>query len=65
MLGEFQSDRIESEFVIYQQCGGGNYFIVVDQGLNGLHLQKLKLFKTSSSLRVGFLRATIFAFKSL
>ena len=45
MLGQFQSDRIEGEFGIYRQSAGGNYHISFDQVLNGLRLQRLKLFK--------------------
>lgn len=48
MLGEFQSDRIEGEFGIYQQAAVRNYFTSTDQVLNGLHLQSLKLFKILS-----------------
>lgn len=46
MLGEFQSDRVEGKFGFYRQRAGVNYFISVDRVLNGLRLQKLKLFKT-------------------
>ena len=45
MLGQLQSDRIEGEFGIYRQSAGGNYHISFDQVLNGLRLQRLKLFK--------------------
>jgi len=48
MLGQMQSDRIEGEFGIYRQLAGGNYHISLDQVLNGLRLQKLKLFKKLS-----------------
>ena len=46
--GEFQSDRLEGEFVICLQQSGGNYYISVDQVLSSLHLQHLKLFKKLS-----------------
>ena len=42
--GIFQSDRLEGEFGIYRQSAGGNYYISVQQVINGLSLQKLKLF---------------------
>ena len=45
MLGQIQSDRIEGEFGIYCEKAGGNYYISIDQVLNGLRLQRLKLFK--------------------
>ena len=45
MLGQLQSDRIEGEFWINRQSAGGNYHISFDQVLNGLRLQRLKLFK--------------------
>ena len=35
VLGEFQSDRIEGKFRFYRQRAGVNYFISVDQVLNG------------------------------
>ena len=43
MIREFQS-----EFRIYRQRAGGNYMISADQVLNGLRLERLKLFKTLS-----------------
>ena len=46
MLGEFQSDRGKGKFGFYWQYAVVNYFISVDRVLNGLRLQKLKLFKT-------------------
>ena len=46
MLGEFQSDRGKGKFGFYWQSTDVNYFISVDRVLNGLRLQKLKLFKT-------------------
>ena len=45
LLGQMQSDRLESEFGIYRSAAGGNYHISLDQLLNGLRLQRLKLFK--------------------
>ena len=42
--GIFQSDRLEGEFGIYRHSAGGNYYISVQQVINGLSLQKLKLF---------------------
>ena len=44
MLGQVQSDRIEGEFGMYSQKAGGNYYISIDQVLNGLRLQRLKLY---------------------
>ena len=43
--GQMQSDRLEGEFGIYRSAAGGNYHISLDQLLNGLRLQRLKLFK--------------------
>ena len=45
LSGEMQSDRIEGEFSGYWSSAGGNYHISLDQILNGLQLQRLKLFK--------------------
>ena len=42
--GIIQSDRIEKEFSIYRQGSGGNYLISVEEILNTLNLERLKLF---------------------
>ena len=44
LTGQLQSDRIEAEFGIYRQQSGGNYNISVQQVVNSLSLQRLKLF---------------------
>ena len=44
MPGTIQSDRIENEFSIYRQGSGGNYLISVEEILNTLNLERLKLF---------------------
>ena len=43
-LGEFQSDRLEGEFGIYPKEAGGNYYISVEEVINGLRIQRIKLF---------------------
>ena len=43
MLG--RSKVSEGEFGIYREKAGGNYYISIDQVLNGLRVQRLKLFK--------------------
>ena len=42
--GTFQSDRLEGEFGIYRQSSDGCYYISVQQIMNSLALQRLKLF---------------------
>ena len=42
--GTIQSDRIEKEFSTYRQSSGGNYLISVEEILNTLNLERLKLF---------------------
>ena len=42
--GNFQSDRLEGEFGIYRQSAGGCYYISLQQIMNSLSLQRLKLF---------------------
>lgn len=44
LLGKLQSDRLEGEFGIYRETSGGNYLISVEQVLNSLSLQRLKLY---------------------
>ena len=43
--GTFQSDRLEGEFGIYRQSSGGCYYISVQQIINSLALQRIKLFE--------------------
>ena len=45
LTGDLQSDRIEAEFGIYRQQSGGNYNISVQQVLNSLGVQRLKLYR--------------------
>ena len=45
ILGEYKSDRLEGEFGIYRKEAAGNYFIAVELVINGLRLQRLKLFR--------------------
>ena len=42
--GTIQSDRLEGEFGLYRQSSGGCYYISVQQVINSLSLQRLKLF---------------------
>ena len=42
--GTFQSDRLEGEFGVYRQSAGGCYYISLQQIMNSLSLQRLKLF---------------------
>ena len=44
LTGESQSDRIEGGFGVYRQQSGGNYYISVQQVINSLGVQRLKLF---------------------
>ena len=43
LTGQLQSDRLEAEFGIYRQQSGGNYNISVQQVINSLGMQRLKL----------------------
>lgn len=42
--GKFSSDRTEGEFGVYRQSSGGNFLISAEQVINGLQLQRIKLF---------------------
>ena len=42
--GTIQSDRLEGDFGLYRQSSGGSYYISVQQVINSLSLQRLKLF---------------------
>ena len=44
MFGVMQNDPLESEFGIYRQLSGGNYFISFEQILSSAHLRRLELF---------------------
>lgn len=44
MFGVFQTDPLESEFGVYRQYSGGNYYIGVEQILNSAHFRKLQLY---------------------
>ena len=44
LAGNFQSDRLEGEFGIYRQSSGGCYYISMQQVMNSLSLQRLKLY---------------------
>lgn len=44
LFGMFQTDKVESEFGIYRQLSGGNYFISYEQILSSAHLRRLELF---------------------
>lgn len=46
LLGKLQSDRLELEFSKYRQASGGNFFISVEQVVNALALERLKLFNS-------------------
>ena len=41
-LGKIQSDRIEGEFGVIRQLGGGNYLVSVKQVISSLSLRRLK-----------------------
>ena len=44
LAGNFQSDRLEGVFGIYRQSSGGCYYISMQQVMNSLSLQRLKLY---------------------
>ena len=44
MAGNFQSDRLAGEFGIYRQSSVGCYYISLQQIMNSLSLQRLKLY---------------------
>ena len=44
LAGNFQSDRLEGEFRIYRQSSDGCYYISLQQIINSVQLQGIKLY---------------------